>query len=458
MTQQAVLFPHSKEAEKAVLGSMMVDPDAVVQVRNILAPEDFYDELHQAIYRAMCDAWDNGEPVDYYSVGERVPDAVAYLTGIMAEIPSGLYGDVYAAKVKRYAELRRYLRMGIGLVERAHNSSNPDELYAWLREQLQHISFGRAPDEAVLLWDESFELYNSILDKRAQEAALPPEERATWEWPWASWNRLMDPIEPGMLAVISAGDGIGKTVYAECIAEHWAQRGHKVVFVHFELNRELMLDRRTARHTGIPRRVLKSGNLTLEQLGHIEEVRRRLLSWTGNITYLHTPGWTMAQVVRELERLRFAGLCDAVVVDYLEKAAPSQKQVRLYNSQYQREANDVEQLKNFGESAGVRMVLLSQLSKEGKDLPFDMLTRTKIRGAGEKTEKANFVLLLHRERMPDGETDASGHVVVEPGGYSRTVRVRLDKNTMGVTGQMEQFFVGETFSVFDLRQEASHVR
>ena len=104
---------------------------------------------------------------------------------------------------------------------------------------------------------------------------LPVAERKLFTWPWSSWNELLDPAESGSLSVIAGPDGVGKTAYAECIAEHWARQGHHVAFVHFELSKIIMLDRRACRHTSIARRTLKYANeLTPVELRTLEAASR----------------------------------------------------------------------------------------------------------------------------------------------------------------------------------------
>jgi replicative DNA helicase len=227
------------------------------------------------------------------------------------------------------------------------------------------------------------------------------------------------------------------TIYAETIAEYWAAHKQRVVFVHYELNRKLMMLRRTARHSGITARQMKSGQLNGEQKSLIANIRPRLLSWDGYITYLHTPGWSMERTVAELNRLAAEGQCDVVVLDYLEKAAASRRQLQMFGTNtYQREADNVEQLKNFAENTGMPVLMIAQMSKDGKKTSFESVDRTGIRGAGEKSDKANLVVLLHRERVEDG--------------YSNTVDVLVDKNTMGGTGAFKQVMQPEYFRVGDI--------
>lgn len=330
-----------------------------------------------------------------------------------------------------------FMALAQEIMRRCYAEEDAESLRQWLAEQLARM--GATDADAVMTWPQSFDLYDEILAKREQDALLPPDQRKIIDWAWASWNNLIDPLEPGMLAVVSAGDGMGKTIYAECLAEHWARKRNHVVFVHYELNRSLMLDRRTARHTGIERRRLKSGALTPDEKRMVADIRPRLLSWDGFITYVHTPGWAMEKTVQEIRRLRTENLCDVVVIDYLEKNATSRRQLQMFGTNtYQREADNVEQIKNFAESTETPVLMLAQMSKAGKTTDFKDIDRTGMRGAGEKSEKANVVVLLHREK--DGDT----------GGYSNTVNVRVDKNTVGATGTIVQYMRPELFTVLDL--------
>ncbi len=227
------------------------------------------------------------------------------------------------------------------------------------------------------------------------------------------------------------------TIYAESISEYWAAHHNRVVFVHYELSRKLMMLRRTARHTSITTRDLKSGHLTQEQMQRIASVRPRLLAWDGCITYVHTPGWSMERTTAELEKLHNEGQCDVVVLDYLEKASASRRQLQMFGSNtYQREADNVEQLKIFSESTSVPVLMVAQMSKAGKQTGFDAVDRNGMRGAGEKSDKANLVVLLKRERIGEG--------------YSNEVEVLVDKNTMGATGTFKQFMQPEFYRVGDI--------
>ena len=327
-------------------------------------------------------------------------------------------------------EIAQFEALGKELLRRCMAEEEPEALRQWLAETLARLGGGDV--NAVMTWAQSFDLTNSMLAQYEQIAATPEKERKLLTWPWTSWNRLIDPLEDGMLGVVTAPDGAGKTVYAESIAEHWAAHKNRVVFVHYELNRKLMMLRRTARHTGICTRNMKEGKLTVDEKRRVNEIRPRLLAWDGFISYVHTPGWSMERTTSELSRLHADGFCDVVVLDYLEKAAASRRQLQMFGSNnYQREADNVEQLKIFSETTGIPVLMVAQMNKEGKGEKFEKVDRSGMRGAGEKSDKSNLVVILKRERTAEG--------------YSNLVSVLIDKNTMGACGAFEQIMQPEFF-------------
>lgn len=331
-------------------------------------------------------------------------------------------------------ELEPFLVLAQEIMRRVYADVDSTTLAQWILHQVGRLGT-TAGDEVYTPWMPSLAEYDDMITAIRDRAELPADQRREFVWPWPSWNAVLDPLEAGMLAVLAGADGSGKTIYAECIAEHWAAQGSQVVFVHFELNKRVMWHRRASRHTVLDYRTLRNG-----AVGHDAELRNareKLERYTGGVNYLATPGWTMERVMQECQRRHAEGACDVVVIDYLEKAAPSEKQAKLYRDKWQREADTVETIKIWSESSGVPVLVLSQLSKSGKSQDIETLDRTSIRGAGEKTEKANVVILLHRDKTSTGE-------------YSPEVDVRVDKNTTGRTGNFRQYMDAAHFRVGDI--------
>jgi len=338
-------------------------------------------------------------------------------------------------------EHEEYMALARELMRRCLAEDDLTDLYAWLQDRMNKMRGLGTEREGLLFWEDTFDFYDAVLAKREEHLSTPADQRKELLWPWASWNSRIDPLPEGFLGVVAAGDGQGKTMYAEIIAEEWAKKRNRVVYVHYELDHRTMLDRRYSRYTGLTIRELK-GRLSQTQNNLVQSVHAELQKWKGNVTYQHSAGWTMDRTVERLKQLKVDGKCDAVVIDYLEKNAPSSRQLKLFgNNSFQREADNVEALKNFAEITGTPVVMLAQMNKGSKTGNVERIDRTGIRGAGEKTEKANLVILLSRDW---DEIEKS---------YSPIVDIRVDKNTLGPTSAFRQMMKPENFRIHDMADE-----
>lgn len=143
----------------------------------------------------------------------------------------------------------------------------------------------------------------------------------------------------------------------------------------------------------------------------------------------------MERTCAELRRLKAEGQCDVVVLDYLEKAQPSPRQSKLHMDWYQRETDNVEQVKIFAEASETPVLMIAQMNKAGKQAGIMSVDRNAMTGSAEKSNRANLVVLLRRDR--------------DESGYSTTVDVLIDKNTLGPTGQFQQQMRPQFYQVGD---------
>lgn len=313
-----------------------------------------------------------------------------------------------------------------------------DAIKSWMQRESDRLT-AIASDGGDGLMDipESIDYYVSVLADREVFWSQAKEDQKRLLFPWPSWNKMIDPLPGGMLMTLAGADGAGKTLYAECITENYANMGFKVAYFHFELSHAVMLDRRTARWSNMTISELK-GPMDHGQKERVRSALRMLSEIDGNIYYQHCPGASMENVVRTIKKLVAEHGVQAVVIDYLEKAQASATQLKAFGqNQFQREADNVEQLKSTAERLGVPIIMVSQLNKEGKRTASNELDRTFIRGAGEKSEKANVVVVFKRRSDEAGE-------------MSDIVDVKVDKNTLGPMGSIAQRLVPQYFRVEDV--------
>jgi len=427
------LIPQAIEAEQSVLGALLLAPEVKFEVIDLLSsPDMFYREQHRRIFDAIMAV----DVPDVVSVGAELErrgelkavGGSAYLTELLNVTPSAIYARHYAQIVQRTAILRRFLELPTQITDMIYSeASDVDHVWSKIRSAVDAVQ-PKFRDESVLEWRDSIDRYFELQTQRIDDREKREDGglvEVSFPWRSLSGNGRIKRLRPGTLAIVSAYPGAGKTSFAECCAEHWAKKGLKVLFFHFELSHEVMLDRRTARHTDLSMDDLDNG-VDLADLGAVSDL---LNSWTGNITYVHCPGWTASRVAAFCETWSSRHPLDAIVVDYFQKIAYDRNN-RFGLTAAQARGQMAETCKNVAENLELPMLMLSQLNRDGK-----------IRDTGELEEKANVVIEVERERDP-----LTGKYVTE-------ATLKVLKNTMGQVFNTTMGFNGRRYQWADMAQE-----
>lgn len=445
---------------EALLGSLLIDPSHLLDVAEIIEPGDFYLAKHGIVYQAILDVWQAGGYVDYLTVSQHLVDkkelekvgGPGYLAGLINAVPSSVHCLSYAESVGRAGWLRKFADLATETIRRVYaldgNPNEQTELYAWIHERLQHMSPRRnSGDEHILFGPNVRDYYAMLLNERANEAEAGT--RVDWDWYWASWQRIVRPMRPGEIAMLTMPDAGGKTTYFGMVAEHWAGKGKPVYLYHLENSKAELIDRRTCRWAGVELAKLELGTLTLQERNRVDDTQARIdTTWGRNLHYADCPGWTMGAIIADMKRRVDEG-AGAFVIDYFDKCQPDPFLVKAFGNKDHRDAAMLEQLKIFAEQAGVPVFTGTQLRKSGKEAGLDA-TRNDMSGTGDKSNKAQLVILADRQRAgEDGIRDKAGRVIAEPGEYSPVITVTVDKQNRGRTGRFRQYFDGARHRVLD---------
>lgn len=447
------------DAEVSVLHAMRMDIGAAIDLAQLLDAGDFYDGRNAVIFEAICTLLMGVEPIDTPSILAECRSILrerklkhfiddAYIDGLVA-------GDIrrasmYANMVKRLGWLRQAGDFAFWLVQELQERPQPDELFAAAQERWHMLAPKTTQTSFVYGWD-TVRLHRDMMRERIQQRKEGIISR--FDWPWKNWNDKVRPLLPGMVGILAAPDGQGKSMYLEQVAEHWAANGKHVVLVHLEDSLDYKLNRRAARHALVTLDKIEDGNLTSDEQARLDEADERLGAWAGYLHYYHAAGKSMTAIVRELEARVVEGICDAVVFDYLDKVQPTRGQANVYGENtWERQANDMEQIKTFAENNKVPVFTATQGNKSMQD--GGRQTRKAIQGSGQKSQKAQLVLILTRDLVGDeGLRDKNGKVLAEPGEYSPVAKIVIDKQNRGKTGEFSQYIMGQFFTVRDIQTE-----
>ena len=428
------LPPRNEEAEEALLGSLLIDPDAIVMVRGLINQTDFYREKNGMIYAALMVIVGAGGRIDYVSVVDALEranhlDDVGrdYLARLISCVPTAVHAEHYAKIVKRHAVVRNVIKGCAEITGLAYQSQGgAEEVVANADAIWQKARSGLVVPDIVDGVDGVHRLveYQEKLDGMRRLGKLYPDS------PWDDMNDMLPSLQPGNLVLIGAAAGHGKTSLMECIAEHNAQRGHEVLFFHLELSTEEMMQRQAARY-GVNNTLpnLRRGIVDFDELA---AVGATVESWTGKVRYVHAPGWGVGRICAYIAREVMLRRCSLVIVDYLHKIAQDERVNG--RSDEMALANIVEQIKTTAETTGVPVILAGQVNREyaGRSSGSGRkLQASDFRGTGQALEKSNAALLLWNENVAD------------PNCNHTMVNVYVVKNTFGLLGDFQLRWVKE---------------
>lgn len=444
-------------AEVTVLAALVGHMDLAIELAPLIDPADFSTPLGQVVAEAALRILRGVEPLDVPNILAACRDVARErrLTGvaITESVLNGmLQHDVsragaYAVTVKRYAWLRKAREFADWFRGEVDSIGDPDELFTAAQEQIQHLQPATRSSAFVYGWDTVKE-HDRMLRERVRD--FEAGAGVIFDWPWSSWNRFVRPLRPGLVGIVAAPDGVGKSSVLEMVAEHWAAKAN-VVLVHCENDFDYTMNRRLCRWSKVSIANIEDGNLSAQQLERIREAYRLMERFSPSLHYLDASGWTASELAAELTIRHSEGVCDAVVLDYINKLRPSREQMRLYgNNEIGRQADDMEQLKTWAVRHSAPLLTAAQFTKEGKKLR-GRKTRSGIRGTGEWSDKVQLVILMDREILETPMLDPRGEIIADAGEYGPEVAVRVDKQNRGRTGEFKQFYLGKYFELRDVQ-------
>jgi replicative DNA helicase len=424
--------PQNLEAEQSVLGSMLLDRDAIAAVVEILHSGDFYRDANRQIYLAMCDLFERGEPVDLVTVTTKLAalgkledvGGTLYLSALPNGVPAASQAAHYADLV-RTASARRALRAaGHQIVALGQEgTASPDELIDQAEALLFAIRRDRTPQTlrtfpAVL--KETLEL----LERRAQQPG-PVTGVASG---CLDVDRLTGGWQPGDLIVLAARPSVGKTTLAIQWGRHAVLRG-KIPTVYFslEMQRTSIMERILSAETGIPLQRLRTGLMSGDDWTTLSPKLEPISEMREGIDDAHA--LTTLEIRARARRRRADGRCGLVIVDYLQLVqARTRRENRVLEV-----AEIARDLKSLARELEIPVIAVSQLSRASEYSGTHRPQLHHWRESGELEQAADLVIFLYREDYHDLEK-------AQREGKEHICEVILAKSRNGPTGMAELYF------------------
>lgn len=312
--------PYSQEAEEAVLGAVLVNPHAFLNISAFLHPEDFFFLRHTHIWRALERLHGRSDPIDYLTVTQELRDLAvldeiggqAYLTYLINNTPSAVHAEVYGRLVERTSIRRKLLQTADEIRTLALNEEmNIESVISEAEASIFNVSDAQLKREFVPLWDAVSAYYDQmeyLLQNRGESLGLPTGFRAL--------DGLLGGFQKSDLIVFAGRPGMGKTSFLLTVALSVARLGARVALFTMEMGVEQMVQRLISMETGISMQKLRLAQLTPRENARFTEAVGRLANLP--IFIDDTPALTPIEMRTKSRRLQHEFGLDLVVVDYLQ--------------------------------------------------------------------------------------------------------------------------------------------
>jgi replicative DNA helicase len=401
------LAPQATEAEQSVLGSILVDRDAILRVADFLRPVDFYRQQHADIYEAMLALHGQREPIDLITLGDELArrdrlEAVggaAYLASLMNTVPTAVHVEHYGRIVERKSVLRNLISAAGKIAAVGYEEANDAEIAIDRAESIlfeisQHRTTGGFESLATLL-GQAYDRLEYLHEHRGQILGIPSG--------LGQLDLLLGGFQPSDLIILAARPSVGKTSLALNIAQHAAVReGKKVAVFSLEMSREQLALRLLSAESGINPRPLQTGFVDETDWSKIAQVMNDMHNaplWIDD-----QPGLSVMELRTKARRLEAEqkGL-DLVIVDYLQlmqASTPSRDANRV------QEVSEISRgLKELARELKVPVIALSQLSRGVEQRGTAEPRLSDLRESGSLEQDADVVLFLYREGEQNPEAE-----------------------------------------------------
>lgn len=431
---KAKVPPHNLAAEVSVLGSILIDEDAILQIAEIIKPEDFYEPSHRLIYEAMVNLFEKRQPIDAVTLTDQLkknqnltasggPSAIAKLTN---EVSTSSNITHYAQLVAEASMRRQLISMTSEVGELAFDESKEtQDILDATEQKIFAISQTQDRDAFVPIKDtlaESFERLDEMQRNPGSMRGIPTG--------LMDLDNILAGLNKSNLLILAARPGMGKTAFSLNVAQHIAVvEKKKVGFFSLEMSKEELVDRLLVSQADIDAWKLKTGRLDQQDFMKLSDAMGVLAD--AHIFIDDKPGMSIFEMRTKARRLAMEHGLDFLVVDYLQLAHG-----RTMDNRVQEVAEISQGLKNIARELKIPVMALSQLSRA-------------IESRGEKTPQLSD---LRESGSIEQDADAVMFLYRKDDDIRESINLKIAKHRHGSVGDIDLFFRGDRMKFYGLEK------
>jgi replicative DNA helicase len=424
------LAPHSVEAEEAVLGSILINPDALLEVLPFLSPADFFIVRNGWVYEAIVMLHERRDPLDYLTVTNELElsgrltevGGAAYILSLVNKTPSSLNVEGYGRIVERMS-LRRRLLDAAGEVARAAHSEETDinEVVNRAEQAIFEVTEQRLQRDLVPVSEVISAYFDHITNlMRHQEMVMGVPTG------FVDLDSMLGGMQRSDLLIVAARPGMGKSSMLNSIMLNAARHQQRVALFSLEMSNEQLVQRFISSETRIPSHRLREGTLDERDMAEFIKATEHIGSLP---IYLDdTPALSTQELRSKSRRLFLEYGLDLIMVDYLQlMTTPFRSDNRVQEISYISRS-----LKQLARELNVPVVAAAQLSRAVEQRNDKRPILSDLRESGSIEQDSDVVIFIYRDRYYNNET---------PDGDRTEVHIAKHRN--GPTGQVDLVFIPE---------------
>ncbi len=400
------LPPHNIEAEQSVLGSLLIDRDAIIRVASYLKPEDFYIWSNGTIYRAILDLYNRREPTDFITLSNElkqrgVLDDIGgdvYISSLLGSVPTAVHVEYYGRIVERQSTRRRLIEAGTEIVGIGYKDAlETEDALDSAERALFDVSQKRQTKDFVSIsdvLDKFFDQIEYLQQHRGDVVGVPTG--------YTDLDQLLGGLQKSDLLILAARPSMGKTAFQLGLTYGAAvQHGKSVGIFSLEMSAEQLVQRLLATETGVDSHRLRLGMIDDSEWDRISRAFGRLAE--ANIYIDDAANATIMDVRSKARRLQAEHGLDLIIIDYLQLMTGRRSDNRV------QEVSEISRgLKGLARELNVPVIALSQLSRAVETRADHHPMLSDLRESGSIEQDADIVMFIYRDEKYDENSEKKG--------------------------------------------------
>ena len=443
-------MPHSLEAERALLGCLIIDVKIQLEVASGINENDFYQLSHQIIFRNMIELINQNKAVDIVTLSDvlekngelEAVGGIEYITDLTDATPSSAGYKRYLDIVLRDSMLRKLIRGATDIIEESQKSTDRKMSLSYAEKTIFDIS-GTADTSEMVKIDEVIPDVMNVFDEVSKDKSSLKGMSTGYKY----LDKLLNGLHKSDLIVLAARPGVGKTSFAMNMVENVALTGKSCAVFSLEMSKQQLVQRMMCAVAGVSMEHATKGQMTKMEWLKIAKAKE-LLSST-KIFIDDSAMITPQEILSKCRRLKRKNGLDLVMIDYIQLMTPD-KRKNIENRQ--QEITEITRtLKLLAKEIDVPVLALSQLSRsvesrKGRPVLSDL------RESGAIEQDADIVIFIHRPDKNANEKDVAEGKVEQ-----NVAEIIVEKHRNGPQGVVKLYFKGECTKFINYDEETGSI-